>query len=210
MTSLADEPTQRTVVSSETPYAGRLFAMRKEVVALDDEEVVRDYLAHPGAVGVIAIDEADRVLLVHQYRHPVRVRLWEPPAGLLDVPGEDPLLAAQRELYEEAHHRASDWRVLVDAFTSPGCSNESVRLYLARGLTPVGRGDRHVGLHEELDMPVDWVRLDDVVAHILSGDLHNPLLIMGVMAALVARSRGWADLRPADAPWPYQPSRVPA
>jgi len=59
-------------------------------------------------------------------------------------------------------------------------------------------------------MPVDWIHLDDVVAHILSGDLHNPLLIMGVMAAMTSRLRGWADLRPADAPWPYQPSRLPS
>ena len=208
MSGLADEPAQRPVVSSETPYVGRLFAMRKDVVALDDEEVVRDYLVHPGAVGIIAIDETDRVLLVHQYRHPVRARLWEPPAGLLDVPGEDPLVAARRELHEEAHHRASDWRVLVDAFTSPGCSNESVRLYLARDLTPVGDDDRHVGFHEERDMPVDWVHLDEVVAQVLAGHLHNPLLIMGAMAATAARAAGWAGLRPADAPWPSRPSPV--
>jgi 8-oxo-dGDP phosphatase len=209
VSQLADEPSERPVVSTRTPYAGRLFAMRTDVVALDDEEVVRDYLAHPGAVGVIAVDETDRVLLVHQYRHPVRARLWEPPAGLLDVPGEDPLATAKRELYEEAHHRADDWRVLVDAFTSPGCSNESVRIYLARGLTAVEHDDRHIGLHEELDMPVDWVHLDDVLAGVLAGDLHNPLLIMGAMATAAARARGWAGLRPADAPWPYQPGGGP-
>jgi 8-oxo-dGDP phosphatase len=209
VSELADEPAWRPVASSETPYAGRLFSMRTEVVTLDDGQVVRDYLVHPGAVGVIAIDETDRVLLVHQYRHPVRARLWEPPAGLLDLPGEDPLVAAQRELREEAHHRASDWRVLVDAFTSPGCSNESVRIYLARGLSQVGDDDRHVGRHEELDMPVDWAPLDEVVAHILAGDVHNPLLIMGALAAVAARATGWAGLRPADAAWPCQPASMP-
>jgi 8-oxo-dGDP phosphatase len=206
MSGLADEPTRWPVVSSEMAYVGRLFSLRQDAVALDDEQVVRDYLVHPGAVGVLAIDEADRVLLVHQYRHPVRARLWEPPAGLLDVPGEDPLVAARRELHEEAHHQASDWRVLVDAFTSPGCSNESVRIYLARGLSQVGDDVRHVGRHEELDMPVEWVGLDEVVAHILAGDVHNPLLIMGALAAVAARAGGWAGLRPADAPWPYQPA----
>jgi ADP-ribose pyrophosphatase len=206
MSGLADEPVRWPVVSSAMPFVGRLFSLRQDAVALDDEQVVRDYLVHPGAVGVIAVDDAERVLLVHQYRHPVGARLWEPPAGLLDMPGEDPLVAARRELREEAHHRASDWRVLVDAFTSPGCSNESVRIYLARGLSQVGDDDRYVGRHEELDMPVDWVGLDEVVAHILAGDVHNPLLIMGAMAAVAARAGGWAGLRPADAPWPYQPA----
>ena len=75
---------------------------------------------------MVAVDEADRVVLVHQYRHPVGQRLWEIPAGLLDVPGEDPAAAAARELAEEAHVQAADWRVLADPFSSPGMTTEAL------------------------------------------------------------------------------------
>ena len=168
----------------------------------DGAEFVRDVVIHPGAVGVVALDRDVRVLLVSQYRHPVGHRLLEVPAGLLDVPGEPYHLAAARELYEEGHVRADEWRVLVDIFTSPGMTTESTRVFLARGLTPVADVDRHIGVHEEADMPVSWAPLADVVDAVLAGRLHNPILVSGVLAAWSARSRGGYDaLRPADAPW---------
>ncbi len=105
----------------------------------------RDVVVHPGAVGIIALDADERVLVVHQYRHPVGHRLVELPAGLLDVAGEPYLDAARRELYEEAHVRADQWSVLVDLFTSPGMTNESVRIFLAQGLSEVPEDERHVG-----------------------------------------------------------------
>lgn len=198
------------VETSRTAWRGPLWSVVEERVRLPAGPVDRQYLVHPGAVGVLGLDEADRVLLVHQYRHPVRATLWEPPAGLLDVAGEDPLRTAQRELYEEAHHQATDWAVLVDAYTSPGSSDEAVRIYLARGLSPVTDRDRYAGTHEETDMPVAWVPLDEVVAAVLAGALHNPLLVMGALAAYAARGRGWAALRPADTPWPARPARSTA
>jgi ADP-ribose pyrophosphatase len=168
----------------------------------DGAEFVRDVVIHPGAVGVVALDRDERVLLVSQYRHPVGHRLLEVPAGLLDVPGEPYHLAAARELYEEGHVRADEWRVLVDIFTSPGMTTESTRVFLARGLTAVADVDRHIGVHEEADMPVSWAPLADVVDAVLAGRLHNPILVSGVLAAWSARSRGGYDaLRPADAPW---------
>lgn len=151
---------------------------------------------------MVALDDDERVLLVSQYRHPVGHRLLEVPAGLLDVPGEPYHVAAARELYEEGHVRADEWRVLVDVFTSPGMATESTRVFLARGLTAVADVDRHVGVHEEADMPVSWAPLDRIVDAVLTGRLHNPILVSGVLAAWSARSRGGYDaLRPADAPW---------
>ncbi len=138
---------------------------------------------------------------MRQYRHAVGQQLWEPPAGLLDEPGEHPLEAARRELYEEAHHRASRWEVLVDAFTSPGMTDEAVRIYLARDVTPADE-PRYEGEAEESDMPVAWVPLDRAVAAVLAGRLHNPLAVMGLLAAEHARRSGYAGLRPGDAPWP--------
>ncbi len=98
--------------------------------------------------------------------------------------------------------RAADWRVLVDAFTSPGMTNESVRVYLARSLAHVPEDERHVGHEEEADMTVVWAPFEDVVEAVLAGRLHNAILCLGVLAAWAARQRGGYDtLRPADAAW---------
>lgn len=201
--TVADRPAAYQVQHTEERYAGPVFAVRTDRVRLANGAVVgRDLVSHPGAVGVIALDEDDRVLLVQQYRHPPRRLLWEPPAGLLDAPDEPPEETAARELYEEAGHRARDWRVLVDVFTSPGMSDEAMRIYLARDLTVVAEEERFAGAEEEADMPVAWLPLDEAVTAVLAGDLHNPATVAGVLAAAVARGRGYVGLRPADAPWP--------
>ena len=191
--------------ASETVLdTARVISVRQDRLRspADGAEFVRDVVIHPGAVGVVALDDDERVLLVSQYRHPVGHRLFEVPAGLLDVPGEPYHLAAARELYEEGHVRADEWRVLVDLFTSPGMTTESTRIFLARGLTAVADVDRHVGVHEEADMPVSWAPLPDVVDAVLAGRLHSPILVSGVLAAWGARSRGGYDaLRPKDAVW---------
>lgn len=202
----ADTPEEWPVVEGETPYQGRITAMRSDVVAMPDGTTARrDYLVHPGAVGVLALDENDRVLVLRQYRHPVRHKLWEVPAGLLDVPGEPPLLAAQRELYEEAHHKADDWRVLLDFYNTPGSSDEAIRVFLARGLSE-SAGERYEARAEEADLEVAWAPLEDLVALALAGELHNPTLVAGALAAVAARARGGFEaLRRADAPWPARP-----
>ena len=88
---LADAPTELRVASSETVFEGRVWDVRRDVVELGDgQTVTRELIAHPGAVGIVALDDEERVLLVRQYRHPVGSYLWEPPAGLLDVAGEPP------------------------------------------------------------------------------------------------------------------------
>ncbi len=157
---IADAIVDRHVVRSTQRFQGRVWDVRTDVVDLGDgQQVERDVLVHPGAVGIIAVDDDLQVLLLQQYRHPVSAMLWEPPAGLLDVAGEDPLLAAQRELFEEAGYRASSWSVLLDVFMSAGGSNESVRLFLAQDLTPVTEAERFVGEAEERGMITRWVPL---------------------------------------------------
>ena len=187
------------VVGSERVFSGRVIAVRTDEVAMPGSTTSqRDVVEHPGAVGVVALDDQDRVLLVTQYRHPVTRRLDELPAGLLDHDGEDPLAAAQRELAEEAGLAARDWAVLVDALTSPGMTDEAVRIYLARGLSEV---ERDVQEHEELEMTSRLAPLDEVVGWALSGRLENAMALLGVLAADRARRDGYAGLRPADAPW---------
>ena len=202
---VTDEPASLRVVSSQRVHHGLVWDVRRDAVELGDgQTVTREVLVHTGAVGVVALDDQDRLLLVRQYRHPVRAYLWEPPAGLLDVEGEDPLEAARRELAEEAHLRAERWHVLVDFFNSPGGSTEAFRCYLAQGLAAVAEEDRHEGEGEERDMPTAWVHLDEARDLVLAGRLHNPTAVTGILAACAARDAGWSTLRPADAPWPEQ------
>jgi len=203
---IRDEPEQWPILASQEQFRGHVISVRTDSVRMVDGKVAqRDYVVHPGAVGVVALDEADRVLLVRQYRHPVRWRLWELPAGLLDHPGENPLEAAKRELYEEAHQQAADWRVLVDLFTTPGSSDEAIRLYLARGVTEADL-EPYVREHEEADMRSVWMDRSEVTRLILAGELHNPLAVAGVLALTTAiTTNALDDLRPADAPWPQRP-----
>ncbi|MFJ6722108.1 NUDIX domain-containing protein [Streptomyces sp. NPDC091259] len=206
-TDIADTPQSWEVVDSDTPFRGAKTAVRSERVRMPDGAVARrDYQVHPGSVCVLAVDEQQRVLVLKQYRHPVRHKLWELPAGLLDVPGENPLHAAQRELYEEAHVEAGDWRVLVDFFSSPGGSDEAVRIFLARDLAPASR-ERFEVSEEEADMESARVPLTELVHGVLTGELGNPGLVTGVLAlsAALARDGGTDSLRPALAPWPARP-----
>lgn len=190
-----------TVLRTEVVHEGLVWDVRRDDVELaDGQHVTREVLVHTGAVGVIALDEQERVLLVRQYRHPVGELLWEPPAGLLDVEGEHPLDAVKRELWEEAGYEASEWHVLADWFNSPGGSTEAFRCYLARGLTVAA--SRFAGDGEERDMPTHWLGLEDAVEGVLAGRLHNPTLVSGVLATAAARATGWRALRPGDAPWP--------
>lgn len=198
---LCDAADHRSVLASDLLVAGRVWDVRRDTVDLGDgQRVVRDLIVHTGAVGVIALDQQDRVLLVRQYRHPVAMSLWEPVAGLLDVAGELPLQAAQRELVEEAGLVAERWEVLLDYETSPGGSSEGLRVYLARELSPAP-GGRPVGDGEERDMPYTWVPLDVGCEHVLAGRFTAPITVAGMLAAALARSLGWTTLRPADAPW---------
>ena len=163
----------------------------------------RDVVVHPGAVGVVALDDQGRVLLVQQYRHPVGRRLDELPAGLLDVAGEPASTAAARELAEEAGLGADTWHVLADALTSPGMTDEAIRLYLARDVRAV---ERDIQEHEELEMTTTWVPLGEAVDRVLTGDIENAMACLGILAAAEAVRRDYAGLRPPDSPWPSRPA----
>jgi 8-oxo-dGDP phosphatase len=194
------------VVSSTTAFKGSVYAVRSDVVAMPDGTTgQRDVVEHPGAVGVLALrgeGDAAEVLLVNQYRHPVRRRLEELPAGLLDVEHESALQAAQRELAEEAGWEASTWHVLVDLLTSPGMSDEAIRVYLARDLAACAREVQH---HEEVEMTARWAPLNEVVRAALAGEIENATCVAGVLAAAEVVRSGDAALRPADAPWQARP-----
>ena len=200
---LRDEPVDRPVTRSATVFTGLVWDVVRDRVDLGAAgEVTREYVRHTGAVAVAALDERGRICLIQQYRHPIRAFEWEIPAGLLDVHGEAPHLAAARELHEEADLVASTWHVLADYVSSPGGLDEALRVYLARDLADVPHADRHERAGEELGMPLRWVPLETVRDAILAGRVHNPTLTIAALAALAARELGWTTLRPQDAPWP--------
>lgn len=198
---LADEPAALPGGDPELIHEGYIMDLvAREVDLGAGGRVRREYLRHPGAVAVVALNDDGEVLLLRQYRVPVAAYLWEVPAGLLDAPGESLVAAAQRELAEEADLRATTWHTLADYATSPGGSDERIRVFLARGLSEVPEDQRHQREAEEFGMQQRWVGLDDAVDAVAEGRVHNPSTVIGVLAARTARSRGWAGLRPADAP----------
>ncbi|SBS75397.1 ADP-ribose pyrophosphatase [uncultured Mycobacterium sp.] len=194
-------------VSSETVYRGSILALRVDQVRMPDGNVAkREVVEHYGAVAVAAVDETGRVALVYQYRHPIGRRLWELPAGLLDEPGEEPAVAAARELLEETGLTAERWDVLVDLISSPGFSDEALRVYLARVLTDLGRPDGH---DEEADMEVHWVHVKDAVQQVLSGEIVNSTAVAGILAAHAVIVDG-NPTRPVATPFPDRPTAFAA
>jgi ADP-ribose pyrophosphatase len=179
--SLRDEPFEPEVVRSDLVYEGAVWNVRDDRVRYGDGEIRRQYVEHTGAVAILAMDDEGRVLMIQQYRHPIRHRDWELPAGLLDVPGEDPLTAARRELAEEADLVASRWEPLVSSWTTPGGNDEIIHLFLATGLEPAPAAFARED--EEADIRTEWVPLQDAVDGVLAGRLRNGILAIGVMAA---------------------------
>ena len=191
-------PHEFRVLDSEQVYEGRIISLRRDTVAMPGGgDSVREIVTHPGAAAVVAIDDQDRVVLVRQYRHPVRRHLWELPAGLRDEDGESPLRTAQRELAEEALLSAARWSLLATVHNSPGFSDEQVLIYLAEELTDVARPDGFVVEHEEADMTIERVPLAEAVQRVFDGDITNSSAVIGVLAAAQVRS-GSPRLRPAD------------
>ena len=149
-------------------------------------------------MAVVALTDADEVVLLRQYRHPVGGYLWELPAGLRDADGEPPLETAQRELAEEARLSAARWSLLTTHYSSPGFCDEQVLVYLAEELTDVDRPEGFTVEHEELDMTVERVPLADAVQRVFDGGIRNVAAVVGLLAAAQVRAAG-PRLRPVDA-----------
>ncbi|WP_167101443.1 NUDIX hydrolase [Mycobacterium sp. DL592] len=194
-------------VSSETVYRGKILALRTDEVRMPGGNTAnREVVEHFGAVAVVAVDDNRRIAMVYQYRHPVGQRLWELPAGLLDAAGEDPAVTAARELHEEAGLAAQQWSVLVDIVTSPGFSDEAVRVYLARELSNVARPDAD---DEEADLTLHWVDIEQAALQVLAGEIVNSIAAVGILAAHAVIVDG-KQTRPVDAAWPLRPSAFAA
>jgi ADP-ribose pyrophosphatase len=177
---LEDVPDPAPLVARETVFDGRVWDIVRDTVTFGGAPMTREYMAHTGAVVIAALDADDRLLLINQYRQPIGAREWELPAGLLDVAGEEPLAAAQRELAEEADLVAEHWRRLVAYHPSAGGSDELITIFEARGLSAAP--SVHARTEEEAEIVVRWEPLDAVLAAIADGRLHNgPLVTAALM-----------------------------
>ena len=196
---MSGQPHDYKLLATEEVYAGRIISLRKDTVAMPGGgESMREVVHHPGAVGVVAIDDDDRVVMLRQYRHPVGEHLWELPAGLRDVDAEPPVETARRELAEEVQLAADRWSLLTTQYPSPGFCDELVVVYLAEGLHAADRPDGFVVEHEELDMTVERVPLTEAVQWVFDGKVRNSLAAIGLLAAARVRSSA-PRLRPLDA-----------
>jgi ADP-ribose pyrophosphatase len=196
-------------LSSADIHVGQIIAVRRdEVVMPGGDTGIREIVEHAGAVAIAALDPDDRLMMIYQYRHPVGRRLWEIPAGLLDHDGEDRLQTARRELAEEVGLAATDWSLLIDVASSPGISDESIRVYLARGLAEVGRPDLGTD-DEEVDLETHWVPLSDAVAMVFDGTVVDSSTVAAVLA-VHALGSGVTGQRAVDAEWRDHPTHLAA
>lgn len=189
------------LVETETVHVGGKWKVDVETVEIAGQRVKRDVVVHPGAVAVLLLNDRDEILLIRQYRQALGMYLFETPAGLLDIPTENPLVAAERELAEEAGMRAQRWDTLVDFYNSPGGSSEAIRIYLAREISELPNGRKVTGEAEEMDLPSVWVPLAQAVDLVFNGELGNPTAVIGVLAVWAWRMDSDRVLRDAHAPW---------
>ena len=201
---LSDDFVSPEIIRSDVVFAGRVWNIRQDTFVLEADHITREYMDHTGAVAVLALDERDRVLLIKQYRHPVRMRDWELPAGLLDIRGESPLVAAQRELAEEVDLVAGRWDLLCEFQSSPGGSNEALRVYLARDVSAAPEVFERT--EEEAGIERLWVDLDEAVDAVLARRAQNSILAIAVLTARLERDRGFTGLGDPRAPWPRHPA----
>ena len=163
---------------SKTVYRGRLLEVREDEVRLPDGSTSRrEYIVHPGAAVMLAMPDAQSVIIERQYRYALRTHVFELPAGKID-PGEDPLDTAKRELLEETGYRARKWRHLLTTYPVVGYSDERIDLYLARDLEHIGRA---LDDGEFLDVLV--VPLAEAIEWVKRGRIREAKTIMGLLLA---------------------------
>jgi 8-oxo-dGTP pyrophosphatase MutT (NUDIX family) len=157
-----------TPIASHHIHSGRIIDVSTERLRYGNgREYDLDFVRHPGAAAVVAVDDAGRVCFVRQYRHGIADFLWEIPAGKLD-PGEAPQACAVRELAEETGVRAGRWTSLGQYLPAPGIFTEVIHLYLARDLTV---GAPAPDADEELEL--QWLPIEDAVGMLLRGEWND-------------------------------------
>ena len=181
-----DLPVEIPALETELAFKGRVWDVVSERFEFQGQELVRDFIRHPGAVAVIALNDAQEVLLIRQYRRPVGAFLWELPAGLLDVPGESLETAALRELAEETDFTTSKIEHLITFHPSPGGNSESIAIFLATDLRQIEIGFERTA--EEVDLQPTWIPLVEAVDSVMRSELKNSVAALAILT--LARKLG--------------------
>ena len=182
----ADDRLRETVVGSRTVHRGYYLDVRvDEVLTPAGRRATRDIVGHPGAVAIVALDDAECILMVRQFRLAAGRTLLEIPAGTLDRTAdgslEDPDLAARRELEEETGFRAGRWEHLASFWTAPGFATELMHLYLARDLVAANEDRLGPDLDEHLELEhVPW---RSAVAMAERGEIADAKSLVGILRA---------------------------
>lgn len=179
MKNLEDSSLNTYLYNSGLAYKGSIWNVMKDIFLFNNNKITREYIKHPGAVAILALNKKNEIFLIKQYRHAIKKIEWEIPAGLLDIKNETILKAAKRELYEEADLQASKWDILLDFYTTPGSSNESIRIYLAQDISEAKENFNRID--EEATMEIGWFHINEIVESIIKGKIHNSILCLGVM-----------------------------
>ena len=176
------------VNNRQIAFHGKIWDVVSKTFAFQGEELTREYIEHPGAVAVLAINEQDEILLIKQYRAPVNQYLYEIPAGLRDAEDEDDIEAAKRELAEEADYQAQTWTHLHSFYTTPGSSSEVIEIFLAQDLSPTGYSFERTS--EEKGMVPIWIPFAEVLESVMHSKTKSPTLVVAVLSLAARRSQG--------------------
>ncbi|MCH5209373.1 MAG: NUDIX hydrolase [Oscillospiraceae bacterium] len=169
---------EEKTLSTEQIFDGRVIKVRVENVELPDGNTsIRELIAHPGGVGVIAVDENRKVFMVSQYRIAARSMMLEIPAGKLEY-GENPLECGKRELIEETGYSAEEFTHLGAYYATPGYCEEVLNIYLARGLSFVGQ---HLDEGEFLN--VKKYDLDELYRMVMDNEIHDAKTAIAILKA---------------------------
>ena len=170
-------------IASEEWYAGRSTVRVDTVRTPDGRDVSREIVTHDDAVAIVPVTTDGRVVLLRQYRHAVGTHVLEIPAGTLDVEGEGPVAAAERELAEETGYRSASYEHLVTFANSAGWTDEQTHVYLARDVSDGGVPDGFEAEAEEADMTLVYLDFDDAVGAARRGEIMDAKTLVGLLLA---------------------------
>jgi ADP-ribose pyrophosphatase len=168
---------EEKTISSDRIYTGKVISLKVDTVEVENQGYQkREIVEHCGAVGIVAINDNNEVVLIKQFRKAIEKVIWEIPAGKLEV-GENPKECAIRELKEETGYEAENLKLIHKFFTSPGFSNQKVYIYLATGLT--------VGEHslDDQSLEVYKIDLEDAYNMVMKNEIEDAKTLIGILLA---------------------------
>lgn len=178
---------EEVTIKSEKIYEGKILNLRIDTIELPDKKYTkREVVEHSGGVGVVAITDEDKIVLVKQYRQAISKEMLEIPAGKLEL-NEEPRITAIRELKEETGYSTDNLKYITEFYPTPGYCNEKIHVYMADKLKP---GEQDLDEHEYVE--VVEMPFDEAYEKTLNGDISDAKTIIGILLAKKEREfNGW-------------------